>query len=683
MRELGDAARSLNAAQNLTDAIVAAHEDRLGISPPGHATARADLLVSGRRGFAAFAARRPQEGGPEEAAALAILTARGRPDVSTASVRSAATKVLDRAYEVAWFLRGATDRGGLRWIATSGEDDLPHRPVNVPRTAYPQHDLAVTVPGDLGPVAVQTRYSIATSAGPPALGPSVPRRDMPADSTPHLPAGDRVILFIHGSDSRLEESEALIPSLLFWPDGRPTGYAVISMDMPGSGYANPIAHTDVGVWPPAAGSLLPPFPGLAPATFSMLNFLEQFVLRFIAALSEQLGQPGLVESRLAAVVGGSLGGNLSLRLARRGAWIRNAVAWSPGSIGLSTTLDLDRGIRAGWYLTEFWTGIRGLPGQPGAFAQINQPETGASRDDFFAFCLDKHIPVKTQPEQWFRDDFPWKRAYIDQARRDRRETYTRLFRDWHWRISLEELVFSWKDPALHDFRSRLLLGAGAADDIDPALIFSNTRAVAQRLGQTKGDSFFIDQTGHSAHAERPMLLGGKILAFLAGDAWESLGGVLTSQPAVSSWAPRRLDVFVRGTDNALWHRWYDSNAWSGWESLGGDLASAPAAVSWTRGRIDVFARGSDNALKHVWYDGNWSAWESLGGAFTSGPRSAPGPQGDWTSLLGARAMRCSTSGTTATGRRGSRWAECSPLIRPLCRGPAGGSTCSPAARTMP
>ena len=240
---------------------------------------------------------------------------------------------------------------------------------------------------------------------------------------------------------------------------------------------------------------------------------------------------------------------------------------------------------------------------------------------------------------------------------DRRETYTRLFRDWHWRISLEELVFSWKEPALHDFRSRLLLGAGAADEIDPALIFSNTRAVAQRLGQTKGDSFFVDQTGHSVHAERPRLLGGKILAFLAEDAWESLGGVLTSQPAVSSWAPGRLDVFARGTDKALWHRWYDNNAWSRWESLGGRagvgscrrfVGTRPdrrvrlrhgqrlearlvrrqlvcvGIVGWCahlrsggqllgpRSGWTSLLAGTDNALKHLWYDGNWSAWESFG-----------------------------------------------------------------------
>jgi Repeat of unknown function (DUF346) len=100
--------------------------------------------------------------------------------------------------------------------------------------------------------------------------------------------------------------------------------------------------------------------------------------------------------------------------------------------------------------------------------------------------------------------------------------------------------------------------------------------------------------------------------------WESLGGVLSSSPDVCSWAPGRLDVFLRGTDDALWHRWYDGG-WSGWESLGGVITSDPAAVSWSQGRIDVFARGTDAALWHRWYDGGWSSWESLGGALIGGP----------------------------------------------------------------
>ncbi|HEY5857000.1 MAG TPA: tyrosinase family protein, partial [Aldersonia sp.] len=100
--------------------------------------------------------------------------------------------------------------------------------------------------------------------------------------------------------------------------------------------------------------------------------------------------------------------------------------------------------------------------------------------------------------------------------------------------------------------------------------------------------------------------------------WESLGGILTSEPAVCSWASGRLDVFARGTDSALWHRWFD-NGWSNWESVGGIVTSSPAAASWGPGRIDVFARGTDSALWHRWFDNGWSNWESLAGILTSGP----------------------------------------------------------------
>ncbi len=83
--------------------------------------------------------------------------------------------------------------------------------------------------------------------------------------------------------------------------------------------------------------------------------------------------------------------------------------------------------------------------------------------------------------------------------------------------------------------------------------------------------------------------------------WENLGGVLTSDPAVSSWGPNRLDCFVRGTDNAMWHKWWNGSSWSGWENLGGVLTSGPGAVSWGPFRIDTFVRGTDNAMWHKWY----------------------------------------------------------------------------------
>ncbi len=105
--------------------------------------------------------------------------------------------------------------------------------------------------------------------------------------------------------------------------------------------------------------------------------------------------------------------------------------------------------------------------------------------------------------------------------------------------------------------------------------------------------------------------------------WESLGGYLTSGPDVASWSPGRLDVVVRGGDNALWHKWWDGSRWSGWGPLGGYLTSNPTAVSWGPGHLDVFVRGGDNALWHKGWDGSrWSGWVSLGGYLTSGPDAA-------------------------------------------------------------
>ncbi|MDF2520496.1 MAG: hypothetical protein K0R84_1124 [Clostridia bacterium] len=106
--------------------------------------------------------------------------------------------------------------------------------------------------------------------------------------------------------------------------------------------------------------------------------------------------------------------------------------------------------------------------------------------------------------------------------------------------------------------------------------------------------------------------------------WEDLGGILTSGPAVASWQANRLDVFGRGQNNHLWHKWWDGSRWSEWEDLGGILTSAPEAVSWGFNRIDVFGRGQNQSLWHKWWDGTrWSEWEDLGGgAITSAPAAA-------------------------------------------------------------
>jgi len=102
--------------------------------------------------------------------------------------------------------------------------------------------------------------------------------------------------------------------------------------------------------------------------------------------------------------------------------------------------------------------------------------------------------------------------------------------------------------------------------------------------------------------------------------WESLGGVLTCTPSVVCWGPNRIDIFANGTDNALYHKWWNGSSWGGWESLGGVLTSAPSAVSWAPNRLDIFAVGTDSALYHRWWNGSsWGGWDSLGGILTSAP----------------------------------------------------------------
>jgi hypothetical protein len=100
--------------------------------------------------------------------------------------------------------------------------------------------------------------------------------------------------------------------------------------------------------------------------------------------------------------------------------------------------------------------------------------------------------------------------------------------------------------------------------------------------------------------------------------WESLGGILTSPPSVVSWGPNRLDIFALGTDHAMWHKWWDGSSWGGWESLGGILTSPLSAVSWAANRLDIFGLGQDHGMWHKWWDGSsWGGWESLGGILTS------------------------------------------------------------------
>jgi hypothetical protein len=101
----------------------------------------------------------------------------------------------------------------------------------------------------------------------------------------------------------------------------------------------------------------------------------------------------------------------------------------------------------------------------------------------------------------------------------------------------------------------------------------------------------------------------------------ALGGRLIGGPTVAQTATG-LAVFGRGTDNALWwiHQ-VTGGKWSSWQSLGGVITSQPDAAGVTAGSgpVTALARGTDGAL---WFrmlgSGGWSRWQSFGGRLLAG-----------------------------------------------------------------
>jgi hypothetical protein len=106
-----------------------------------------------------------------------------------------------------------------------------------------------------------------------------------------------------------------------------------------------------------------------------------------------------------------------------------------------------------------------------------------------------------------------------------------------------------------------------------------------------------------------------------GGSWTSLGGVLASDPwavpALNGACTSRQDVFALGGDRAVWE-------WIGgtWRRVGGVSTVAPAAVTLASGQTDLFVRGTDAALwmsTRVAGGSTWSAFHRVGGVLTSPP----------------------------------------------------------------
>jgi hypothetical protein len=83
-------------------------------------------------------------------------------------------------------------------------------------------------------------------------------------------------------------------------------------------------------------------------------------------------------------------------------------------------------------------------------------------------------------------------------------------------------------------------------------------------------------------------------------------GKFNGAPAAISWRSERLDMFVRGAEDALWHRRFSLlliPPFNDWQKLDIQIADAPAVASWAPNRLDVFTRSSNGEIIHTFSDG--------------------------------------------------------------------------------
>ena len=487
-----------------------------------YAQALADLAVTGQRTYRSFQRLAPRQAdliAPVRAELLAFFPSH-QPVAS--DVSGAVDRALQRAYQVAWALRGPTphrqaQRNGLGWIAVDGEDDPPHRPVNVPTLNFAQHNMTVQV----GAIPVVTRYVVAsrsiTDNNPVQIDSIPPDRSLP------LIVGD-IILFIPGHSSSAEEPEALIGPLLDGAAARGRPLTLIAMDLPSNGYASMVEHTAV-----AAGAMPEWNTG-----YQILDFIEDFIVAFVDGLEAQ--QPG-IKRQIIGVIGGSLGGNMTLRLGKRNPavypWLHSLVAWSPASSWPSWARALPYVAFEGGRSYDFvkHEGVR-TTRESMLEPEVEYPYDRSSlRKLFYDQAAGGLVSTgrRAQSSYWYSSYYACADAAIIGSHRGLYEIYNARFRRWHWRVAHEQLIYSHLDsdrpstlflnpdagPARYSqIRSRLLLATGYEDDDYPVKIYSWTKELADAMTMVNGTTLFVMETGHSIPTERPDFFSKRILDFL-------------------------------------------------------------------------------------------------------------------------------------------------------------------------
>ncbi|MFK7990345.1 MAG: alpha/beta hydrolase, partial [Sandaracinaceae bacterium] len=235
---------------------------------------------------------------------------------------------------------------------------------------------------------------------------------------------------------------------------------------------------------------------------AVLRFYEAFVEALLEVLSADA--PDLFD-RLDAIAGGSLGGNLVLRLAERQLpWVRRVVSWSPASIDYS------------WDRSELLDLIKSEAVRQTLDGAV-RPADEDSRRDFFVGGL---TSIRNQAGYWYREDWePCAERFVDEGLLQIGETYDDRFRRWHFRVAHEQLVFSHLEddpatgaPRFESIDVPVMLLAGEADDAVPMQTWTFARRLSPHLGG--GQTLFLEDTGHAMHSERPSLLAREVADWL-------------------------------------------------------------------------------------------------------------------------------------------------------------------------
>ncbi|MCA1218467.1 glycoside hydrolase family 27 protein [Streptomyces sp. 8L] len=150
------------------------------------------------------------------------------------------------------------------------------------------------------------------------------------------------------------------------------------------------------------------------------------------------------------------------------------------------------------------------------------------------------------------------------------------------------------------------LGTTSADD--PALV---TDGAVTTAFTRAADGSLRERTGPAgAPPSRVTDLGGP-----------TRGGI-TGAPAAYGSPGGRIDVFVRGADDAAYRRTYDGRRWGRWQRLGGVLASAPAVAFDGPGHWTLFATGRDGGVLSLGPSGTGPVGAPAGLSVTGRPAAA-------------------------------------------------------------